>query len=145
MITSRPKKSALYSIIIFILVCFSIGFYSFRPILDGQGWWLNYVLFFMLVPLGILLSIRQLLAYKTISFKGNEVILNYPVRRSSRSYDLREMQSWEETVIKTANGQFEQIEMTFEGKGVSLSDQENSNYKQIQALLMKKGKSKKKK
>lgn len=145
MITSRPKKNALYSIIIFILVCFSIGFYNLSSILNGQGWWLNYVLFFMLLPLGLLLFIRQLLAYKTISFKGNEVILNYPIQRSKRSYDLRDMQSWEETVIKTANGQFEQIEMIFEGKRVSLSDQENTNYQQIQALLMKKSKSKKKK
>ena len=143
MILSKPKTRAITSIALFILICFSIGFYNLKPILNDEAWWLNYLLFFLLVPLGVLLLIRQLVSYKTLTFKGNTVVISHPFTRSRKSLLLGDLNSWSETIIKTANGKYAQINMNFQSYSVGISDQEHTNYKPILTLLNKKYKKKK--
>ena len=135
MITSRPKYSALFSLGIFVLACFSVGGYNLSAILDDQGWWLNYFLSALLLTLGLAILMRQLWSYKIVRIDKSKLFIKYPLRFSQKALTLKEISYWEETIIKTGNGQFKQVEMVFDHEKVQLTMQENTNYSRILTYL----------
>jgi hypothetical protein len=58
---------------------------------------------------------------------------------------LKEMDSWEETIIQTKTGIFKQVEIIFPSKIIKLSIQENSQYQEAVQYLKKKVGQKRKK
>ena len=145
MIISKPKFSALFSLGVFVLVSFSIGGYNLLLIYQQNGWWLSYLLAGLFLPLGLAILIRQLWAYKILKFDKNKVMVNYPLRLTTKTADLKDLQHWEETIIKTGSGQFKQIDLAFENLKVGLSMQENSSYQRVAGYLEKKAPRKRKK
>lgn len=145
MIVSKPKFSALFSLGMFVLACISIGGYSLSVILDDRGWWLNYLLAALLLPIALAIFARQLWSYKIVRVDKNKLIVRYPLRFSQKSFILKDINYWEETIIKTRNGQFKQVEMAFNHDKVKLTMQENTNYARIMSYLSKKLSSKRKK
>ena len=145
MITSKPKYSALFSLGIFVLACFSVGGYNLSVILDDRGWWLNYLLSALLLTLGLAILMSQLWSYKIIRMDKNKLFIKYPLRFSQKALTLNEIRFWEETIIKTRNGQFKQVEMVFDHDKVKLTMQENTNYSRILTHLAQKLSSKRRK
>ena len=135
MITSRPKSSALFSLGIFVLACFSVGGYNLSAILDDRGWWLNYLLSALLLTLGLAILMRQLWSYKIVRIDKSKLFIKYTLRFSQKALTLKEISYWEETIIKTGNGQFKQVEMVFDHEKVQLTMQENTNYSRILTYL----------
>lgn len=145
MIVSKPKFSALFSLGIFILVSLSIGGYNLSLIMQGKGWWLSYILASLFLPLGLLILLRQLWAFKILKFADNKLEVVYPLRFSKKIVSLKNLKYWEETLIKTGTGMFKQIDLVFDQLKVGLSMQENSNYNSVVGYLGKKAPGKRKK
>ena len=138
MIVSRPKFSALFALGMFILASFSIGGYNLSRIISAEGWWLNYTLSILFLPLGIAILIRQMWSYKIVKMDRNKLIIEYPIRFNKKSFVLKELEYWQETVIKTVNGQFKQVDLAFNQTKVTLAMQENTNYSKIVSYLSQK-------
>ncbi len=137
MIVSKPKAEALTALSIFIVICIAMGGYTLRAILNGVGEWYHYVISSITLLVGIVLLIRQVVSYKVISIGENLVKVNYPLRWKLKIFKLKDLIHWKETIIKTKNAPFKQMEMRFEGYNLKLSVQENTNYEQIAKYLKK--------
>ncbi len=136
MIVSKPKPTALIALGIFIIICFGVGGYALNNVLNNTAGWFGYVISFTMLPLAIILLIRQLLSYKTVQI-GDLVRVAYPFRFHKKEAKLKELASWKQTIIKTKNDPFKQLTLTFKNFTLKLSVQENTNYEQIYKFLKK--------
>lgn len=137
MIVSKPKTSALTALSIFIIICIGIGAYSLNVILNEAEAWYHYLVTAITFSIGFILLIRQVISYKVISIGDKGVEVNYSFRFSSKVFKLKDLVSWKETIIKTRNAPFKQLDLKFEAFKLNLSVQENTNYDQIYKYLKK--------
>ena len=137
MIVSKPKTTALTALSIFIIICIAIGGYSLNLILDGAGAWYLYLITTLTFSVGLVLLIRQVVSYKVISLGDGVVKVDYTLRFKSKAFKLKDLIFWKETIIKTKNAPFKQLELSFELVNLKLSIQENTNYEQIYKFLKK--------
>ncbi len=140
MIQIRPKGRALLSIGLFILACLSLGVYNLVSIVNGEGWWLNYVIAGLLIPLGLVLIIRQMASYKVLVLGNNEIIVRHPFIRQSAKIALGKIDSWSETAIKTTGGNYRQLNIIGANINIRISQQEHLNYSKAISYLEKKAK-----
>lgn len=137
MIVSKPKSTALVSLGIFITICFAIGSYALRAILNGVGMWYHYVAAALFLSVAAILLLRQLLTYKTITLGENLVKVNYPFRWQKKSFKISDIMGWKEVIIKTKNDPFKQLEVKFDGFLLKMSIQENTHYEEFKKYLKK--------
>lgn len=140
MIRVKPKGRALISIGVFILACFSLGIYNFMSIIDGDPWWMNFLLAGLFIPLGLVLFIRQLASYKLLTFGNNEIILRHPFIGQSSKVGLKDISSWKETSINTPGGKYNQLNIIAGGLNIRISQQEHTNYGKAMSYLQKRAK-----
>ena len=72
MIVSKPKLNALFAIGLFVLISFSLGFINLNIIIQGGARWYNFLLVFTILPLALIILIRQLAGYKIIDSYRNK-------------------------------------------------------------------------
>lgn len=138
MIKSKPKPNALFAIGFFIIISFSISFYNLNFILKGQGQWYHFTIFLILFPLAFVILIRQLIKYKIITIDKKSIKVYYPFMMKMVKTNINSIDSWEEVVVNTKNGEFRQLEVRFVNiPKMSVSNQENGNYDQIAVFLQK--------
>lgn len=140
MIVVKPKGRALLSISLFIIACFSLGIYNLLPILKGEGWWLNYVIAGLLIPLGLVLTIRQLASYKVLSLGNNGLKVRHPFIGQAADINLKAIEGWQETSIKTPGGNYKQLNIIASGHNIRISQQEHTNYSKAMAYMERKAK-----
>ena len=136
MIISKPKSSALISLGIFIILCFALGGYALRAILNEAGVWYHYLISSLALSVAFILLLRQVLSYKIIKI-GEMVKVSYPFRWKVMEFKLKDIIQWKQIVIKTKNAPFKQLELKFNGYLLKLSVQENTNYESINKYLKK--------
>ncbi len=137
MIVSKPKSSALISLGIFTVLCFAIGGYALRAIINNVGMWYHYLAAILFLSVAAMLVLRQLLTYKIIYVGENKIKVTYPIRFKTKELNNKDIMYWKEEVIKTKNAPFKQLEIKFDGFLLKLSIQENTNYEQIKKYLKK--------
>jgi hypothetical protein len=80
-----------------------------------------------------------------VNIGKESVIIRFPTRFSSKSYALKEIKTWHETAIKTAGGNYKEVEILFtDMKKLNLSMQEHTNYANLIKYMSKKASKKKK-
>lgn len=142
MIVSKPKSTALISLGIFIIISFASGSYALSAILNKGGFWYHYLIAILFLSIAIVLLLRQLFTYKTISIGAKKIKVNYPFRGSMKELVINDIIWWNETIIKTKNAPFKQLEIKFDKFLLKLSIQENTHYDQIKKYLKKRARGK---
>jgi len=136
MIVSKPKPTALIALGVFIIICFGVGGYALNNVLNNTAGWFGYAISFTMLPLAIILLVRQLISYKIVQI-GDLVRVAYPFRFRTKEVKLKELVLWKQTIIKTKNDPFKQLKLTFENFTLKLSVQESTNYERIYKFLKK--------
>lgn len=137
MIVSKPKPNALIALGLFIVLNLVAGVYALNTLFNNDGHWYHYAMTAVNLPLGIMLLIRQLITYKVISIGDNRLSVMYPLRGAQQHFNLMELVSWKEEIIKTKNAPFRQLEIQFDNFLLKLTIQENTHYEQILKYLKK--------
>jgi len=138
MIVSKPKAQALFAIIMFALICLSLGGYNLFLITNGSSWFFNYLMAIVFLPIGLILVIRQMINYKIISIGNNKIQVWYPLRFRTIRVSLGLLEYWQESIIQTKTGVFKQLEIIFHGKTIKMSVQENTHYQETVNYFKKK-------
>lgn len=139
MIVVKPKNSTLFSLGVFITFSLVAAGYGMQAYFKDQAVWYHYVGLFVFGPLGLGLLMRTLLKYSIYNIGKGSIAVRTPVRFSNRQYKLSQISYWRETSVKTAGGNFKEVEIKFDNKkSISLSMQEHSNYPQLINYLKKK-------
>ncbi len=139
MIVSKPKFNALFAIIVFLVICFSLGLINLNILIDGDGQWFNYLIVAITLPIGLSILIKQLVGFKIITVGEEAFKVGKPFILGGYQFKLKNIDWWEETTIKTKNGEFKELTIAHDtGKKLKLTLQENSNYKRIKDYLSKK-------
>jgi len=139
MIISKPRSNALFAIGLFLLLSYSLGLVNLNILLQGGSRWYNYAIPVVLLPLATAILIKQLVGYKVVMLKNQTFKVKRPFIFNSHAFKTKDIQSWRETVIKTKNGNFQELTIATEKwRPLKLTLQENSNYQRIKDYLNKK-------
>jgi len=137
MLVSKPKTKALFAIGVFVIIGLSLSLVNLNIIFQGGSRWYNYLIVLTVLPLALMIIVRQLINYKVISVGKNSIRVVYPIMKKSFSITLKDLIAWEETVIKTKNGHFKELTLLTDRHRLKLSIKENTNYEKIKNYLMK--------
>lgn len=139
MIVSRPKSNALFAIIVFLMICFSLGIVNLNILLQGGQAWYNYLIVFVTFGIGFSILFKQMFGFKIITVGEETFKVARPFLFSGYQFKVKNIEFWEETLIDTKNGQFKELTIAQDsGKKLKITLQENSNYKKIKDYLSKK-------
>lgn len=136
-IISKPHPKALTAITVFILICMGISGYGFRAIYHGSASWFHLFAGYAFGGLAAVLAVRQLLSYKIITLTDKSVKEYHFFTGKRVQFALKQLTSWQETVISTKNEPFKQLKLVFDAKTIALSKQENTQYEKIVSYLSK--------
>lgn len=137
MLVSKPKINALLAIGVFAVICLSLSLVNLNIIFQGGSRWYNYLIVLTVLPMALVIIVRQLINYKVISAGKNSIKVVYPFMKKSFTITLKDLVSWEETVIKTKNDHFKELTLLSDRHRLKLSIQENTNYEKIKNYLIK--------
>ncbi len=144
MIVSKPKRNALFAIGLFVLISFSLGFINLNIIIQGGARWYSFLIVFTILPLALIILIRQLAGYKIITINKDTIKVAHPFILQGYGFKVKEITGWEETIIKTKNGFYKELSIrTDTANLLKLTLQENSNYEKVKDFLQKKAAGKK--
>jgi hypothetical protein len=139
MIVSRPKSNALFAIVVFLMICFSLGIVNLNILLEGGRAWYNYLIVIVTFGIGFSILFKQMIGFKIITVGEETFKVARPFLFSGYQFKVKNIEFWEETLIDTKNGQFKEIAIAQDsGKKLKITLQENSNYKKIKDYLGKK-------
>ena len=132
MIISKPKFGTLFSLALFIVASLAIATYGLIVLLKEQAVWWAYVLAFLFYPVALGLIFKVTWGYKIISLGSQKLEVKFPFRMKNKKYHLKQLVSWEESIVKTGSGPFKELTLRFDdGLKMTLSYHENSNYDKI--------------
>jgi|GEM_PF-1819614 len=145
MIVSRPKSNALFAIVVFLMICFSLGIVNLNILLQGGRAWYNYLIVVVTFGIGFSILFKQMFGFKIITVGEETFKVAKPFLFTGYQFKVKNIEFWEETLIDTKNGQFKELTIAQDsGKKLKITLQENSNYKKIMDYLDKKAGKKKK-
>lgn len=139
MIISKPKKSTLFSVTIFITIAFGAAIYGAINAIDAEikTWW--YVLSYTSGPIGLIVLIKILTGLKTLSVSKEKFNLKIPFKFTNIKFNGKEIEKWSHTSVKTYGGQYEEVIWRLNtGKEFSISKQENTEFDRILTYMLKK-------
>ena len=132
MIISKPKASALFSLIVFLIIVFSLFGLAFYKIQFGQYHWGWMVTLYSSGPIGIVVLIRTLTGIKIFEIGKGNFRIRHPFRLKNIAFKTDDIQSWEHDKIKTYGGMYEELRWTLKnGKRYSISKQENTEFDKV--------------
>ncbi len=139
MIISKPKRTTIFSLTVFTVICGFGSLYFLRQILSTpEGTW-RYIVFGVLVLTTTILLSKLLFGYKVIKISHDKVHIYYPFRFFKTVQDIGKLGAWQETIITTNKTEFKQLKLVFLNKGyVKLSNQENSDYDKVYKYIKRK-------
>ena len=141
MIISKPQTSTITSFTFFLLITFVVlGMNVWAVVNTLKPAWYNYVVIGLLLPIAGFVLYKIFIRYKIIRLGNNQIEVNFPVLRQFKKYNLQEVQFWFENQVKTGkNSIYRELVIKFEdGKKVSLSPKESTEYERtIQYLKQK--------
>ena len=141
MILSKPKKSTLFSLAVFLLLTYGIGVWSAINVPSSPVYW--YLIPIICIVTALVVSIKVILGYQMIRIEGNNWVLTNLFGRKNQ-FNSNDIEWWEETEIKTGWSTFRELHIHSQRTDVKISFQEHSNYTSIMNFLKKKFPSKQK-
>lgn len=98
----------------------------------------------MVIALGIVagaalaVTYKTVLGYKKIAISRNRVDVSFALSLVKKRYYFKELNYWQETIIKTTSGVFKELSLHFnKRKIIKLTMQENDNYEKVKAFMHK--------
>ncbi len=139
MIVSKPKLSALFSLIIFLLLAYGLSIYLWISVMQSQkppGW--QTILLGVAAGVALAVTYKVVAGYKKIMVSKNRIDVHYAFDLIRKRYYLKELTSWQETAVKTATGLFKELTLRFDKKKtVKLTLQEQDNYEKVKAFMQR--------
>lgn len=129
MILSKPKRSTLFSLSIFLILAYGIGIWTALALPSSPAYW-------KLIPIlclvtAVAVNLKVLWGYHTIQVKGEQWKVKNLIR-ADKSFTSSEIEWWKETEIKTAGGPFRELHIhTKNGVDLKISLQEHTEYQKI--------------
>jgi len=107
---------------------------------DPQPAWYNYLVIFLLLPIGLFVGYKIFIRYKIISFGNNLIEMRFPVLRTLSKYRLDQIAYWTENVVKTGkNSNYKELEIKFtNGQKLSMGHREFTEYDKVIKYLQQK-------
>lgn len=144
MIVSKPKGNTVFSLSMFLIICYSlVGYTLYQYLSHEEQFWYQYGILIIITPIAISVSIKVARTFKIVNLGKGQMTVKYPILFKVRKYNLKQLEQWEETIIKTQGTVFKQLIMRFEKEKVGIANQENTEYDKIFEYLRKKHPSKK--
>lgn len=139
-IVTKPKVATLFSMGIFITASLSIAIFCIYLMMNsGRLVWYQFLAAIILGPVALGLLAKVILGYKIVSIGKERIEIKHPTRFSSKTYSLKEIDTWKETEVKTATGVYQELEVLFNNKKkLNLSYQEHTDYPAVIKYLKKK-------
>ncbi|MEO1051169.1 MAG: hypothetical protein AAFX87_11110 [Bacteroidota bacterium] len=140
-IVSKPKFNTLFSLGFFLAAAYTFFFISLIYILNNplKFEWYHVAGTVILGPIALGVTVRTLVGYKIVTISKEKVKINYKFRFSKKQLNLKDLELWKETTIKTLSAPYKELEMKFNnGKKLKLSMQEHTDYKKVVNYLNKK-------
>jgi len=143
MIISKPLTSTIISFTLFLSVTFVVLGMNIYALIHQAAWY-NYLTTGLLTPVGLFVLYKIFLQYKVIRLGNNQIEVSFPVWRQTKKYNLADVQFWVENKVKTGkNSVYKELVIKFnDGKKVSMSPKESSEYERsvqyLKQKLMKK-------
>lgn len=140
MIVVKPKIGTLFSLGVFVAASLSLGGYAAHvTFIEKSPEWYHYILLFIFAPIGLGLFFRMIFKYKIVRIGKGIITIMIPTRFLEKSYQLDDIKHWKETSIKTAGGNYKELEILFDDqKRLNLSMQEHGEYGKVIIYLKKK-------
>jgi hypothetical protein len=145
MIISKTKVSTIFSVSVFLTLTYSILLFTLFQIFSNPNPAIYlYVIVAIISPIALFVTYKFFEGIKTLRISKGKAEISSPILRTNRSYNLNNMISWQETIIKTTRGLFKEIHFKFENKkDIKISNQEQTNYDKVYIYLLKNYKNKK--
>jgi hypothetical protein len=146
MIIAKPKFTTLFSFAVFLLLSGFVLYLNIRVMLDEpQIVWYRVLIIALLSPICLYLIYRIFFQYKKISIGNNKFRIDYPLRGVHRIYEIKQIESWKEDVVKTGkSSQYRELVIKFNsGQTLTMGMQEYTEYKKIIGYLHEKAARKK--
>ena len=134
MILSKPKKSTLFSLIVFLLFTYGIGVWSAINVPSSPVYW--YLIPIICIVIALVVTIKVISGYQMIRIEGNNWVLKNLFRRKNQ-FKSNDIEWWEETEIKTGRSTFKELHIHSQRADVKINFQEHSNYTNIMDFLKK--------
>ena len=141
MIIAKPRFNTLFAFGTFLVLSTFVLVLNIRVILEElQITWYRVLIIGLLLPICIYLFYRIFFQYKKISIGNNKFRIDYSLRGINRVYELKQIESWKEEVVKTGkNSQYRELIIKFNnGKTLTMGMQEYTEYKKILDYLIQK-------
>src|ERR1700712_2268746 len=127
MIVSKPQLTSLLSFVLFLFIASILIAINLLSILtDPHPPWFNYLIVFGLTPVAIFILYKVFFRYKIIRMGNGQIIVDHPQLRSHKAYDLKNVVSWTEAVVKTGKtSTYKELEVRFSnGKKITMAFRE---------------------
>lgn len=133
MIVCKPKINTYFSIAVFEVFAGGLLAVIIYQLPDMGSWaWLGRLLVPVLVGIMLAIVIKVVWSLKTVRVAKEKFEIYYPIRKSRRSYSGKNLKGWNEQTIKTAGGIYKEVTLLFDdGKKISVSQQEHTDYAQL--------------
>lgn len=139
MIVSKPKGNTVFSLSVFLILCYSlIGYTIFQYVSSEESYWYQYAILIIITPIAISVSVKVARTFKVVNLGKSQMTVRYPLLFRTRKYNMKQLDHWEETIIKTQGTVFKQLTLKFEKEKVGLANQENTEYHKVFDYLRKK-------
>lgn len=129
MIRSKPKKSTLFSLSLFLILAYGVGIWTALTVPSSPFYW-------RLIPIlcfitAVMITLKVLLRFQTILIQGDQWKVKNLVKADS-VFTSQDIEWWKETEIKTAGGPYRELHIHAKG-GINLkvSLQEHTEYLNI--------------
>lgn len=139
MIISKPKFSTLFSLLIFLILAYGLSIYLMSSIIKDPEppTWMSITLG-IAVGVGLAVTYKTLAGYKKLCITKNRVDVSFAFNLIKKRYYFKELDYWQETIIKTASGVFKELSLHFNKKKVvKLTMQESDNYGKVKAFMQR--------
>ena len=146
MITSRPQKSTITSLVLFLVITIIVVSFNLVAIYRDQiASWYNYLIVALLIPMGLLVFYKIFVRYKVLQFGNNQIQVDYPVMMQSKKYTIEQIERWIENIVKTGkNSEYKELEIQFsDRKKITIGHKEHTEYSRIVQYLAQKAPKKK--
>ncbi|MDN5205067.1 hypothetical protein QQ008_27000 [Fulvivirgaceae bacterium BMA10] len=132
MLVSRPNKNTLFALSFFLLLNYALLAYLLTTYgFTGFAVWYVDLFTILLIIIGAIVTMKVISGNKVILIDKEKIQVKYPMKFSKKRFRLKQLELWEETIIKTSNSVFKELHLRFENGSVKLSKQENSNYEKV--------------
>ena len=135
MIISKPKNTTLFSLFLFLLLCYGAGILSIFFIPKAPAFW--YLIPIFCISTALVVSTKVLIGYRTLKIKGE----HWSVKKllgHNFEFDTRDIVWWKVTEIKTAGGLYKELLVHCTAGEVKVSLQEHTDYLKIHKKVLQK-------